>query len=92
MPKPRRARVKGFTAKENRALQDALVTMSSGLTQARIGEIIGCNQQNAGRLLKHAGFAYGTALRLVRHLGFQGLDSFFATKGLAPEVIHLKAG
>lgn len=73
-----------FGGPQNRALRVALrgVKRSRKLSQAALGELLGTTQQNIGRLLTSAlgGFSYETATLLVRELGFDGVDAFFAEK------------
>lgn len=53
-------------------------------SHAAAGEALGILQQNVSRLLgdERAGFSYSTATRLVRLAGFDGVDAFFAEKGV----------
>lgn len=87
MAKHRVARASVFTPRQNRALRAALRTLRQqrDLSQMGLGRLLGIAQQNAGRLLTvdDAGFSYDTATRLVRELGFAGVDTFFASKGIA---------
>lgn len=73
-----------FTAAQNAALRKSLrdVQMRGSLSQADLGRIIGTTQQVASRLLNNesAGFSYATATRLVKHLRFAGVDSFFRSR------------
>lgn len=70
-----------FSGEQNAALRAALVTL--GGTQAEIGQALGIAHQNVGRLQRddRSGFSYRTASRLVRIIGFEGVDAFFAAKG-----------
>lgn len=87
MAKQRAARTSVFTVRQNRALRAALRTLRQQreLSQMGLGRLLGIAQQNAGRLLTvdDAGFSYDTATRLVRELGFDGVDAFFTKKGIA---------
>lgn len=79
-----------FTPEQNKALRGALIIARDerGVSQAKLGEIIGCNQQNAGRLLRDGGFSYGSATRLARFLGYAGVDAFFVKMGVALPSLH----
>ncbi len=76
-----------FTEQQNAELRGALAELKSkrNYSQTAVGEILGVGQQAAGRLLKSdaAGFSYATATRLVRFLGYAGVDTFFRAKGVA---------
>lgn len=76
-----------FTPRQNKALRTALrrLKQTKKLSQLGLGRLLGIAQQNAGRLLtlETAGFSYDTATRLVRESGFDGVDAFFAVKGVA---------
>lgn len=84
MTKARRGQPASFTSAQNEALRAALAEVHGrkNISQAKLGEILGCNQQNAGRLLKSAGFSYVSATRLVRFLGYAGVDTFFRAKNV----------
>lgn len=74
-----------FTPAQNRALRESLRGLQSerNLSQTQIGEALGVAQQVAGRLLRReGGFSYQTASRLVRLLGFDGVDAFFVQRGV----------
>lgn len=91
MSSPRRGQPSAFTAEQNEALRSELAEVHArkSLTQAKLGEILGVNQQNAGRLLRSAGFSYVSATRLVRFLGYAGVDTFFRAKGVRlPESVE----
>lgn len=98
-----------FGPAQNAALRSVLAGIEqAGRSQADIGRELGIAQQNVARLLRdeRAGFAYTTASLLVRLAGFEGVDAFFAEKGvpvLAPiseaslselddSAIHARAG
>lgn len=85
-----------FTKEQNEALRTALADVRDRkkLPQSKVGEILGCNQQNACRLLRSAGFSYTTATRLVRFLGFASVDTFFRSRGVSlpdAENVHARA-
>ncbi len=73
-----------FNVTQNRALRAALKELRRQYpTQAALATVLEIKQQNVGRLLaEKGGFAYGTATRLVRLLGFAGVDAFFADRGV----------
>ncbi len=74
-----------FTVQQNRALRAALASLMGRFeTQTRLAVAIGITQKNTSRLLidKNSGFSYATASAVARLLGFQGVDAFFASKGL----------
>ena len=73
-----------FSPAQNRALRTALAALSKTHSQAELGRQLDIAQQNVARLLrdKRAGFAYPTACRLVRLVGHQGVDAFFAARGV----------
>jgi transcriptional regulator with XRE-family HTH domain len=75
-----------FSAAQNAALRTVLLSLKG--SQTDIGRDLGIKQQNVARLQRdeRAGFAYGTAVRLVRLAGFDGVDSFFAEKGCSVPV------
>lgn len=76
-----------FTDAQNAALREALKDMKArkGLSQAGIGVVLGIKQQNVGRVLNSTtdGFAWATATRLVRALGYASPETFFRAKGVA---------
>jgi transcriptional regulator with XRE-family HTH domain len=76
-----------FSSAQNEVLRAALLELKKrkGLSQTELGELLGVKQQNAGRLLREdaTGFSYDSATRLVRKLGFSGVDSFFKAKKVA---------
>lgn len=79
---------KVFTDAQNSALREALVDLHKkrNLSQTALGAILGIKQQNAGRLLKEDddnGFSYESGTRLVRYLGFAGVDTFFRSRGVS---------
>lgn len=80
-----------FSPRQNAALREALQNIETNYaSQAALGEAIGVEQQTAGRLLRddRAGFSFSTASRLVRLVGFEGVDAFFTAKGVG-EVAEL---
>ena len=76
-----------FSEAQNRALHRALRDFrGKGLSQKKLGDRLGgLTQQAVGRLLSsdETGFAYDTATRLVRALGYASVDTFFRAKGVA---------
>lgn len=76
-----------FVSRQNRALRAALreVKRTRKLSQVALGDLLGTTQQNIGRLLTStvAGFSYDSATRLVRALGYEGVDAFFQSKGIS---------
>lgn len=56
-----------------------------GLSQAKLGELLGIGQQAAGRLERapDAGFSSATAARLARALGYASAETFFRARGVA---------
>ncbi len=70
-----------FSAAQNAALREALLTLKG--SQTDIGRDLDIAQQNVARLQRdeRSGFAYGTASRLVRLAGYDGVDAFFAERG-----------
>lgn len=97
MPKPRRqGHPSAFTSAQNRALRESLRALQADrkLSQAQLGVALGVAQQVAGRLLRReGGFSYQTATRLVRLLGFAGVDAFFVQRGVgAPTVAATGTG
>lgn len=78
---------KVFTDEQNDALRVALrdVRRRRHYSQQALGQLLGIEQQNVGRLLNSEaeGFSYKSATRLCRLTGFAGVDSFFKAKGVA---------
>jgi transcriptional regulator with XRE-family HTH domain len=76
-----------FSAEQNRLLRAALrdLKRERDLSQVAVGELLGISQQVAGKLLSPArgGLSYGTATKLARALGFEGVDDFFVRGGEA---------
>lgn len=76
-----------FTDDQNAALRVALREMKEekSLSQTQIGATLGIKQQNVGRVLNSDvdGFAWSTAVRLVRALGYASPETFFRAKGVA---------
>lgn len=76
-----------FNDEQNRELRAALQQMKvkRHFSQVALGQILGIAQQNVGRLLDgdEGGFSYESATRLVRRIGFSGVDHFFARRGVA---------
>jgi hypothetical protein len=70
-----------FSEEQNAALRAALLTLEG--SHADIGRDLGIAHQNVGRLRREdgSGFSYRTASRLVRLVGFEGVDAFFAARG-----------
>lgn len=94
MSRPRRRNQTVFTTAQNRALRGELRRLREGYeSQAALGDAIGVEQQNAGRLLNDgaSGFSYATATAVARLAGFAGVDAFFRSKGVALDV-HAKTG
>lgn len=87
MPKGRkRGHPSVFTSSQNRALRAELKALREKYgSQSALGDAIGIEQQNVGRLLgeRDAGFSYATATAVVRLAGFGGVDAFFRSKGVA---------
>lgn len=72
-----------FSPPQNEALRGALVAL--GFTShAKAAEALGIQQQNVSRLIgdPRAGFSYSTARRVAVLAGFDGVDAFFAAKGV----------
>lgn len=85
----KRGKPDAFTAEQNDALRAALADLQErkSMTQAKLGGVLGVNQQNAGRLVRAGGFSYASATRLVRFLGFAGVDTFFRSRDVvSPDV------
>lgn len=86
MAKRRRGHPTVFSPEQNRALRNALKSLSTSYpSQSALGEALGIEQQNAGRLMKdrRAGFSYSTASSVAQLSGFAGVDAFFSAKGVA---------
>ena len=75
-----------FTMAQNAALRKTLAKLARTYpSETKVAEDLGIAQQNVNRLLKHqsAGFAYSTAIALVRLAGHEGLDAFFSDREVA---------
>jgi hypothetical protein len=86
MAKRKRGHPTIFSPQQNAALREALTVLRARYeSQSALGEAIGIEQQNVGRLLNDpgAGFSYATATVVVRLSGFKGVDAFFLKKGVA---------
>lgn len=86
-----------FTPQQNRSLRAALRELNRANkydSQRELGRAIGVSQQVAGRLLADdGGFSYSTARNVVRLLGYEGVEDFFAKKGVtSSDPPHAKAG
>lgn len=78
---------KVFTDEQNAELRSALrdVKRRRHYSQQALGQLLGIEQQNVGRLLNSEaeGFSYKSATRLCRLAGYAGVDTFFRAKGVA---------
>ena len=71
-----------FAPAQNAALRDALNSL--GFTsQAAAAEALGIEQQSAGRLMRDGGFSFSTGRKVAQLAGYEGVDAFFAAKGIA---------
>lgn len=82
-----RGKPQNFTPEQNDALRRALnqYMRENQMSQSEMGKILHIEQQNVGRLMNSLaqGFSYTTATRLVRRMGFIGVDAFFEVRSVA---------
>lgn len=75
-----------FSDEENNVLRAALRKFrdTNDLTQKQIGELLGIEQQNAGRLLAkgRAGMSRDTANKFARTVGFRDAEHFLLENGV----------